>query len=801
MRMNLESTANYNTTYFYPTTNLTVNNSPYIVDWNASSNFSSHHNAPPIAEKHPAYVAGRLLYRWASPIISGINEVTSWFSYDSEGSSEQKSSTVVRQKTSSGHDSSTVAQSESPVVSTQTITRNSQPYLQETAMSSPPSAPAPNFDLEHLPEGIGLTLDESLPGPALATFAGESVIGPGDLNADGIPDVVVNSPVLKKIYVLFGGSHLTSGSRNLSDLAVSPQGLVINGTGPAGRLGRGDTLAVTNDINGDGIVDFAFTDSNSVYVIYGGSYLTTQGVIDLTKLKSPQGLKIVTSLGFSPRIITVSAAGDLNNDNIYDIAIGVSTDLPLIPRRPYTYIVFGNPELTRLNVSDLEDMSSPKRLRITSSEGIGFAIRGIGDVDGDGFDDVIMGNPAANRDNPLSFQGQAAILFGNSNLTSLNDNLFLENLMPSQRLIINSNGTLLPFGLGIGFGKAGDVNNDGLADFLLSITDGRETLLMFGNSQLKGPGQLILETLPVSQRLLITGGSISLDNTAKDSGIGDINNDGIDDIAIGYPGGYIGGGSRSTRVIVLFGNENLPQLEVVDNRFLSSSQGLVFDSDGQRTTTIDSFGNPTSIIFTTRAGRSISVVGDVNNDGKNDFIVGAPLASTYRGRAGKAIIIFGSDSFSQAPTVSPTTAGPTTASPVTENPTTTPTTQLPTTISPMTANPTTLSPLTDGPTVSPTEEPFISTAANSRSSDENNMGTLIIIAATALSLFGLGSLVFIVRQIHICYHNLNQQPPASPPTRARIFNHRRVQSSVQSMGNTGNNSQPDIEITNLASSP
>ena len=316
---------------------------------------------------------------------------------------------------------------------------------------------------------------------------GYGVAGGGDFNGDGFDDLIVSSendfhgdPAdTVPTYVIFGGAGLT-GTIDLDTPLAPTQGFQIAGVEP--EEGLGYSVSFAGDINGDGFDDMVigvpfegreayyyygstrYTDYHgAAYVLFGGN--GPVGNIDVSAPLTPtQGFKIT---GTRPAL-KVAGGFDFNADGFDDFAVSTRVTPPVGVPYNRVSVIFGKPTgWGDINLDALAPADGFWR--------VGDAFSGVGDVNGDGFDDFAVTSTTASYQG-LSNVGSATIIYGNadgvSNPTSAHEGFRVYGLAA---------GDLL----GTQIGPAGDMNGDGFDDILISAPSGGsygEVYLIYGGN-------------------------------------------------------------------------------------------------------------------------------------------------------------------------------------------------------------------------------------------------------------------------------------------------------------------------------
>lgn len=434
---------------------------------------------------------------------------------------------------------------------------------------------------------ISTTPNRLLVGPQSTQEFGISVATAGDLNGDGYSDVVV-------------GAHLSSFGQATEGAAYVYYG-TVNGIGAAASLilesnqagaQFGCSVSTAGDVNGDGYSDLivgartwesAVGENNEggAFVYYGSAtgIASTPNVI----LQTNQ-----TSDNFGSN---VACAGDINDDGFSDVLVGAYLAAYGSTQEGVVFVYLGGAGgISTVPVHRLE--------RNQSFWHFGRSIACAGDVNGDGYSDVIIGAP--DSPNVNSDAGQAFVYFGGFN--ALGATL---NVAPDQVLI---GSTLLDGSFGWSVTCAGDVNGDGYSDVAVgAYYDNQGGQAQEGTVWVFHGAAAGLSTTAavVLQNNVTTGWLGRAVSTA-----GDMNGDGYGDLMVGAPLSEAGEVDEGI-VYLYFGSATgLPA---------TASMNFQLNNAGAN------------------VGESVCTAGDVNGDGYSDMIIGARIYGT----SGAAAIFHG----------------------------------------------------------------------------------------------------------------------------------------------------------------
>lgn len=414
---------------------------------------------------------------------------------------------------------------------------------------------------------------------------GWSVASAGDVNGDGYSDVIVGAPDGE---MPAGNGYFAVYHGSASGINTVPVSEVTSSVTAA----LGLSVASAGDMNGDGYSDVivgAPGDGDGKTFIFHGSAsgINTVPVITL-QLPVPSSPPFTAYYGFS-----VSSAGDVNGDGYSDIVISAAffNNGQIGEGAFCTY--YGSPT----GVVDANNLIESNQV----SAQMGFSVSSAGDVNGDGFSDLIIG--AISYSNGQSAEGAAFIYHGFPDTLSTS---YLARLDDADMTGAN-------FGRSVA--SAGDVNGDGFSDVIVgadafmdgaNFNEGR-AYIYFGslNGLPATPSQILDDA---NQAGALYGVSVA--------SAGDVNGDGFSDVIIGAYRYDFGIFSQNGRVFIHYGSP--AGVSVTPDRELSSS----FADDA---------------FF----GRSVAGAGDLNGDGYGDIIIGAYGESSG---TGAAYIFYGSAS-------------------------------------------------------------------------------------------------------------------------------------------------------------
>jgi hypothetical protein len=264
-------------------------------------------------------------------------------------------------------------------------------------------------------------------GATAGDYSGWSVSSAGDVNKDGFDDLIVGALGADKgasqtgaSYVVFGKAVGTKVDLSALGTSGNKDGFVINGAAQGDYSGV--SVSSAGDVNGDGFDDLivgAFradpitrlSNAGASYVVFGGTKVALGVQVNLSDIASGTsnlGFVINGAAALDYSGISVSSAGDVNGDGLDDLIVGARDADANGTDSGASYVVFGKTDDDPVNLSAIASGNGGFVINgAGAGHSSGGSVSSAGDVNGDGFDDVIVG--AKNANYP---KGASYVVFG-----------------------------------------------------------------------------------------------------------------------------------------------------------------------------------------------------------------------------------------------------------------------------------------------------------------------------------------------------------------------------------------------------
>lgn len=476
-------------------------------------------------------------------------------------------------------------------------------------------------------------------------FSGISVRPAGDVNGDGLDDVLISAPYATRggmyaageTYLVYGSSKgfpssyevLTNGWLN------GTNGIILTGVGTQNYSGY--AVDGAGDVNGDGYGDvligaygaFGLRSgtgyAGKTYLIYGGPQLPAQIVLNETWFNGTNGTLFAGSDSMLYVGETLAGIGDANGDGFDDFILGSRNAQGFHSYVVgHTYLIYGSsnryPANVELTPAWMNGTNGVTFEGLTNTLAVGRSLSAAGDVNKDGYADFMTGSHE-NQPDGQPGQGGVFLVYGSPTKADA-----LTTLSPAwadgTRGVLLRGATNMSY-LGL-FLSTGDMNADGFSDLLLSQTlEGVNNMVaVYGRSDLPAALHLTADGFDGTN-----GARVAVNNITDISVAGDINNDGADDMLIGSRTAAPFGVTEAGAAFLVYGTAN----------------GL----PAQQTLSVDDLGRTNACAFggyRAMYGGNLRVgpAGDFNGDGIDDAAVSfATVPVGDHLQAGETAIVFG----------------------------------------------------------------------------------------------------------------------------------------------------------------
>ncbi len=419
--------------------------------------------------------------------------------------------------------------------------------------------------------------------------------GAGDINGDGFDDIAIGALRNSDSATYSGAAYVIFGPLT-GQLNVGAADLKVTGLNATDYVGRGVTGA--GDTNNDGYDDLLIgaigddtggTDAGAAFLVLGpasGNFNVNSADAEFSGAAAGD---IAGELAY---------AGDVNNDGYDDVFVGAQYNGDGGTKAGAAYLIFG-PTSSDMSLNSADVIFTGENANDEAASSIG----GGGDIDGDGYTDLLIA--ARGEDTGGDSAGAVYVIYGDGSMSDTD--------LSAADAKFTGEAANAQIGWGVSLADAGDTNNDGYSDIIIGARYDSDAASNAGGAYIiEGPVSGTASLSTADAKLL---GEAAGDYTGDSvHGPGDIDNDGYDDVIVGS--GYNDAGSTNAGAVYLV-------------------RGPFVGTSSLATAT----GRITATGKEDRArGRG---VGDVDNDGIPDVMLGAMLNDDAGTDAGAAYLFYG----------------------------------------------------------------------------------------------------------------------------------------------------------------
>ncbi len=435
----------------------------------------------------------------------------------------------------------------------------------------------------------GLRIGARLIGESMWDMAGKGVAGAGDIDGDGYGDVLVGAPYESTSdepdSFDAGAAYVVRGPV-YGDLPLTDAWAKVDGENESDRLG--EALASIGDTDGDGLPEFVVASQTGGYDSHHLVEIPGEGISPVSDVAA----WIHTDTSLSGAV----GGGDIDGDGCEDLLVGHTRDEEVAPWAGAVFVwvtpPIGDADITQADAKFTGEMEQ---------EQAGYSVAAAGDIDDDGYADFLVGAPGGgvNCDPGKAYLVRGPVA-GTQSLSNA-DVRFIG--------LVDSDQT------GVIVGGDADMDGDGQEDVLI-VAYGS------GDAEKVGAAYLFYELPPGEVSLShsdarLWAGRSSVDEVSYVTHadfVGDLDGDGMDELLV------VGGGSLGTKVYLVL---DTPAGSID----LSEYEGAVVLEEDYTTSLVTRFAG----------------AGDVDGDGLDDLLLGAPRASIRHERDGVVYLIYGGD--------------------------------------------------------------------------------------------------------------------------------------------------------------